>query len=46
MPGAPSQTREGYVPDPDGVNDYLKQITDGLVSDERISAYVDAMHRR
>ncbi len=41
VPGAPSQKREGYAPDPDGVKDYLRQITDGLVSDERISAYVD-----
>lgn len=40
VPGAPSQKREGYAPDPDGVKDYLRQITDGLVSDERISAYV------
>jgi len=41
VPGAPAQTRAGYRPDPDGVKEYLKQITDGLVSDERISAYVD-----
>jgi succinate dehydrogenase/fumarate reductase flavoprotein subunit len=41
VPGAPSQKREGYAPDPDGVKEYLRQITDGLVSDERISAYVD-----
>jgi 3-oxosteroid 1-dehydrogenase len=41
VPGAPSQKREGYAPDPDGVKDYLRQITDGLVSDERIAAYVD-----
>ena len=40
VPGAPSQRREGYAPDPDGVKDYLRQITDGLVSDERIDAYV------
>ncbi|HEY5149703.1 MAG TPA: FAD-binding protein [Mycobacterium sp.] len=40
VPGAPSQKREGYAPDPDGVEEYLRQITDGLVSDERISAYV------
>jgi 3-oxosteroid 1-dehydrogenase len=40
VPGAPSQKREGYAPDPEGVKDYLRQITDGLVSDERISAYV------
>jgi 3-oxosteroid 1-dehydrogenase len=41
VPGAPAQKRGGYVPDPDGVKEYLKQITGGLVSDERISAYVD-----
>lgn len=40
VPGAPAQKREGYAPDPDGVKEYLRQITDGLVSDERISAYV------
>ncbi len=40
VPGAPSQKRAGYAPDPDGVREYLRQITDGLVSDERISAYV------
>ena len=40
VPGAPSQKREGYAPDPDGVKEYLRQITDGLVTDERISAYV------
>ncbi len=42
VPGAPSQRRAGYSPDPDGVLDYLKTITDGLVSDERLRAYVDA----
>ena len=41
VPGAPAQKRDGYVPDPEGVKRYLKQITAGLVSDERISAYVD-----
>jgi len=41
VPGAPAQKRDGYAPDPDGVKEYLRQITDGLVSDERISAYVD-----
>ena len=33
VPGAPSQRKEGYVPDPDGVFEYLRQITGGLVSD-------------
>ena len=41
VPGAPSQRRAGYTPDPAGVKAYLRRITDGLVSDERISAYVD-----
>lgn len=41
VPGAPSQKREGYAPDPEGVKGYLRQITGGLVSDARISAYVD-----
>ena len=41
VPGAPSQRNEGYVPDPDGVFDYLKRITDGLVSDARLRQYVD-----
>ena len=42
VPGAPAQRREGYAPDPDGVVDYLKRITDGLVSEARIRKYVDA----
>jgi 3-oxosteroid 1-dehydrogenase len=42
VPGAPSQRRAGYVPDPDGTFEYLKQITDGLVSDARLRQYVDA----
>jgi succinate dehydrogenase/fumarate reductase flavoprotein subunit len=42
VPGAPSQRKEGYVPDPDGVFSYLRQITDGLVSDARLRQYVDA----
>ncbi|MEZ0338909.1 FAD-binding protein [Mycobacterium sp. pV006] len=42
VPGAPSQRREGYVPDPDDVFGYLKQITEGLVSDARLRTYVDA----
>ena len=41
VPGAPAQRREGYVPSPDGVFDYLRQITDGLVSDARLRTYVD-----
>jgi 3-oxosteroid 1-dehydrogenase len=41
VPGAPSQRKEGYVPDPDGVFEYLKQITGGLVADARLRQYVD-----
>ena len=42
VPGAPSQRKEGYVPDPDGVFEYLKTITEGLVSDARLRQYVDS----
>lgn len=42
VPGAPSQREAGYVPDPDGVFEYLKTITDGLVSDARLRQYVDS----
>jgi 3-oxosteroid 1-dehydrogenase len=42
VPGAPSQRKEGYVPDPDGVFEYLQTITEGLVSDARLRQYVDA----
>lgn len=42
VPGAPSQRKAGYTPDPDGVFDYLKQITGGLVTDARLRTYVDA----
>ena len=42
MPGAPSQKKAGYVPDPDGVFEYLRTITDGLVSDARLRQYVDS----
>jgi succinate dehydrogenase/fumarate reductase flavoprotein subunit len=41
VPGAPSQRRAGYTPQPDDVFTYLKEITGGLVSDERLRAYVD-----
>ena len=41
VPGAPSQRRAGYTPAPDGIFEYLKTITGGLVSDERLHAYVD-----
>jgi 3-oxosteroid 1-dehydrogenase len=42
VPGAPAQRRAGYAPPPDGVVDYLRRITDGLVSDARIRRYVDS----
>ncbi|MGA9489374.1 MAG: FAD-binding protein [Mycobacterium sp.] len=42
VPGAPSQRRAGYELQPDGVVEYIRQITDGLVSDARIKRYVDA----
>src|SRR6195952_5653019 len=41
VPGAPSQRRAGYTPEPAATFDYLKQITGGLVSDERLRTYVD-----
>ena len=41
VPGAPSQRKAGYVPDPEEVFGYLKQITGGLVSDARLRRYVD-----
>jgi 3-oxosteroid 1-dehydrogenase len=41
VPGAPSQRKAGYVPDPDGVFEYLRQVTGGLVSDARLRQYVD-----
>ncbi len=42
VPGAPAQRRAGYAPPPDGVVDYLRRITDGLVSEARIRQYVDS----
>ncbi|BDX31065.1 3-ketosteroid-delta-1-dehydrogenase [Mycobacterium antarcticum] len=42
VPGAPSQRRAGHTPSPDDVFTYLKQITDGLVSDARLTQYVNA----
>ncbi|OBF93424.1 3-ketosteroid-delta-1-dehydrogenase [Mycobacterium sp. 852002-51152_SCH6134967] len=41
VPGAPSQRKAGYSPDPDDVVEYLRQITGGLVSDARLRQYVD-----
>jgi 3-oxosteroid 1-dehydrogenase len=42
VPGAPAQRREDYAPDPDGVVEYLRLITDGLVSEARIRQYVES----
>ena len=42
VPGAPAQRREGYAPDPDGVVEYLRLITDGLVTEARIRQYVES----
>lgn len=42
VPGAPAQVREGYVPSPEGVIEYLRQITEGLVSEARIRQYVES----
>lgn len=41
VPGAPAQKRDGYQLDLDEVVEYLRHITDGLVSDARLRAYVD-----
>jgi 3-oxosteroid 1-dehydrogenase len=41
VPGAPSQRNEGYVPDRDGVFEYLQRITGGLVTDARLRQYVE-----
>jgi 3-oxosteroid 1-dehydrogenase len=42
VPGAPAQRREGYAPSPEGVVEYLRKITDGLVSEARIRQYVES----
>jgi succinate dehydrogenase/fumarate reductase flavoprotein subunit len=42
VPGAPAQRREGYTPAPEGVVEYLLEITGGLVSEERIRQYVES----
>lgn len=42
VPGAPAQRREGYVPSPEAVVGYLKQITNGLVSEARLRQYVES----
>lgn len=42
VPGAPAQRRAGYSPAPEEVVCYLRQITEGLVSDARIHQYVES----
>jgi succinate dehydrogenase/fumarate reductase flavoprotein subunit len=42
VPGAPAQRRAGYSPQPDDVVEYLRRITEGVVSDARIRQYVDS----
>jgi succinate dehydrogenase/fumarate reductase flavoprotein subunit len=44
-PGADALVRDGYRPDPEGVLQYLRTITDGLVDDTRLRAYVDQTPR-
>ncbi|MBH0781100.1 FAD-binding protein [Nocardia sp. NEAU-351] len=41
VPNAPSQKRDGFELDPDEVVEYLRLITEGLVTDARLRAYVD-----
>jgi 3-oxosteroid 1-dehydrogenase len=40
VPGAPAQRREGYHPSAEGVFEYLRAITGGIVSDARLRQYV------
>jgi 3-oxosteroid 1-dehydrogenase len=42
IPGAPAQARDGYTPDAEETMRYLRTITRGVVSDDRLRAYVDA----
>jgi glycine/D-amino acid oxidase-like deaminating enzyme len=41
VPGAAVQAKAGYHPDPEDTFRYLKEITGGLVRDERLRAYID-----
>ncbi|MBF6170025.1 FAD-binding protein [Nocardia blacklockiae] len=41
VPGAPAQRRDGYRIDPEDVVRYLLRITEGLVGEERLRAYVE-----
>ncbi|MFV8319572.1 FAD-binding protein [Mycobacterium sp. 23] len=45
VPGAPAQRRAGYSRSPEEVVRYLRQITEGLVSDARIRQYVESAPR-
>ncbi|OBK97217.1 3-ketosteroid-delta-1-dehydrogenase [Mycobacterium asiaticum] len=45
VPGAPAQRRAGYSPDAEAVVQYLRQITDGLVSDARLRQYAESAPR-
>lgn len=40
VPNAPAQQRDGFALDPDAVVGYLRAITEGLVSEARLRAYV------
>ncbi|VBA43441.1 3-oxosteroid 1-dehydrogenase [Mycobacterium innocens] len=42
VPGAPAQRRAGYAPAPADVIEYLRRVTDGLVSAARIRQYVES----
>lgn len=41
VPGASAQVRAGYRPDPEQTLEYLRTITKGAVSEERLRAYVE-----
>lgn len=45
VPGAPAQRREGYAPNAAGVVEYLRQITEGLVTEARLRQYVESAPR-
>src|SRR3954451_4955476 len=42
VPGAPSQRKSGYAPDPGGAFRDLQTMTESLVSDARLRQYVDS----
>lgn len=41
IPGARAQVRAGYRPDPEQTLEYLRTITKGVVSEQRLRAYVE-----